>query len=133
IMAIAGTACADAGAVPCSPTDVALEPIASAGPVPYSPSDAFTTVDTARACVFDAYEVQIVCGDRSWTELSVFGREGAGPGELGRSGELLAGPAGSLVFFDRTNSRASRLTSALEFTGSSPLPSLASPAGDVSP
>lgn len=134
LILVAGNAC-EAGSEEsaCHLPEVGLELVASAGPVPYSTSLAFTTIDTARACVFDSYEVQIVCGDRQWVLPAQFGREGAGPGELGRSGTLVAGSAGSLVFIDRRNQRASYFNGDFEFTGSHPVPALVAPMSDLSP
>lgn len=47
--------------------------------------------DETTACVVDSYEMRVHCVNRSGDVVGVFGREGEGPGEFGRSPVLVSG------------------------------------------
>ncbi len=47
--------------------------------------------DETTACVVDSYEMRVHCVNRSGDVVGVFGREGEGPGEFGRSPVLVGG------------------------------------------
>jgi hypothetical protein len=101
--------------------DVVLELVDRSGEVPHSMIETLAMPRPDRVCIFDSYEVQIVCGDRGWTDPIRIGRPGQGPEELGRHGSLVAGPEGGLVFIDLGNRRLVRYTDGLRFAGSVPL------------
>jgi hypothetical protein len=111
---------------------IMLELIARSAQIPYSRSESLAVPSPDRACIFDSYEIQIICGDRTWTDLVRGGRKGAGPGELGPSGYLVSAPDGQVAFIDSRNSRVSIFSNTLEFVRSTPLRTSLYPLGAIS-
>ena len=69
--------------------------------VPLSQSGSIALLsDENTACVFDSYEVQVRCVDRSGDVVGVFGREGEGPGEFGWLYRLVGGRNNTLGTVD---------------------------------
>lgn len=98
-------ACTGGGGGVRRPDGIAVEHVATSAPLPLSQNNDLALIARDTACVFDSWEVQIVCGDREWRRTVRLGREGAGPGELGRFGMLLRGPQSSVAFLDLRNRR----------------------------
>jgi hypothetical protein len=59
--------------------------------VPTSWTYAIAIIDHG-ACIIVSYEKKIVCGNRDWTDVAEFGREGEGPGEYRNPSALVGGP-----------------------------------------
>ena len=60
--------------------------------------------DERVACVFDSFETRIRCVDPEGAVVGVFGREGEGPGELGRA-KLVRGEEGTVGVHDSQQGR----------------------------
>jgi hypothetical protein len=100
---------------------ITLELLTRSAQLPYMQFDIFAVPSPERACIFDYYETQIICGDRTWMDLVRGGRKGRGPGELGMLGKLVAAPDGQIAFMDGTNARVSIFSSDLKFVRSTPM------------
>lgn len=88
------------------PGVTALLPFASSG-APYSESVDIAIVSEDIACVIDSFESRIHCVDRGDGGVTVFGREGRGPGEFAGGIGIERGRDGHVVAMD---SREQRLT-----------------------
>lgn len=112
---------------------ITLELLTRSAPLPYMPFEIFAVPAPDRACIFDYYETQLICGEPTWTDLVRAGRKGRGPGELGMLGQLVAAPGGQVAFMDLLNARVSFFTSDLEFVRSTPMRTpLMTPLGSIS-
>lgn len=110
--------------------DGLLELTGSVSALPTSLSDQFAVGAPNFACVFDSYEVQLVCGGPASPDVVRFGREGRGPGELGASGQLTSGPSGTVAFFDNYTQRISFFSSE-GYAGGIPKQTSLLPAGEL--
>lgn len=97
VMAVVG--CADAPARRAAP-DTRLAPIASSEPVPTTNAPTIALIERDRVCMVDSYNVQVMCGDRSWTDTTRIGGEGEGPGEWGGGLSLMRTSTGGIGVFD---------------------------------
>jgi hypothetical protein len=109
VLALAGTAsCSpdgdDAGAVR-APEGVAVEPVVSSAQVPHSQFVEFALLGTHGVCLLDFYTVRVLCGDRHWQDVTTVAREGGGPGEIGRTPDLVSAPGGGFALADMQNRR----------------------------
>jgi hypothetical protein len=105
--ALAGLASA-AGCEPAAEKEDRLPEVVLSGesePVPYSENFSVSLVDSTRVCMIRSYETEVVCGDRTWSEITAFGRVGDGPGEFRSPFHVVRGPDGSVGVVDGALSR----------------------------
>jgi hypothetical protein len=108
-LAVAGTAACQSGTVdvPTEPDGIRLEHVLSSDQVPYSQTDEFAVLGGNELCMFDSYNVALLCGDRYWRNVSTVASEGSGPGEVLPHGGLLSAPHDGFAYLDRGNGRMS--------------------------
>ncbi|MBA4158660.1 MAG: hypothetical protein H0X65_14465, partial [Gemmatimonadetes bacterium] len=96
-------ACAEEdAAVRVGPT---LTLIAESGSMPPSQTHSLALLDEDHACVLLSYEKQVICGDRSWSDVTVIGKEGLGPGELDSPARVVRGPGHTVGVTDYRTQR----------------------------
>jgi len=74
-------------------------------PAPFSGTYAITLLSDHRACAIASYEVEVRCGDRDGTAVTVLGGRGEGPGEFKGLLSIVRGPDGEFGIVDPIQGR----------------------------
>lgn len=102
---------------------LSVELFASSEPLPYSVNNSLAVVSEQRACIIASYEFRVHCGSADWSEVTVFGREGEGPGEFRFPSWVLRGLGGAVGVYDGRLARLAVYTEdgTLSYTASLPI------------
>ena len=108
------------------PDVIELQPFASSA-APLSATFDIALVSEETACVINSYESRIHCVDRSDGGVTVFGREGEGPGEFGGLAGVERGPGGQAAVIDIGSARMTHFELDGAVVSETPLPPLFQP------
>jgi hypothetical protein len=115
-----------------APSGLRVERVATSAQLPFSLFPRFGLLGDDSVCMLDRYEVELVCGTRTWRNVSRVAREGRGPGEVSESARLVRAPEAGLAVYDPGNRRLSFIGQDRRLTRSIPVDASLTPVGALS-